>query len=392
MASAHDRITGDFGIAPSVQSEQRATHRCRFGLLFLVGGLGFFAGILGGIIAAAIIVPFSTIIPNGSVSPSGMGWRGTPTFPSSITFGSAVVDVFTVATATGAPAMLPLEEHSGRGVIVSNDGWVATVRSVLPSTARVRTERRSIVVGRDRRIRAVDRIAFDPISDLAFLHVIDLDGAVLPIRERMDLRANESLFAPSAYGGVVDLTFAGTRTIRRAGQDAAWGSSDRWATAIMPWPTADVLAGTPFMDASGSLVGIEVGESGDVLPAGAIASALPSLFARSVVERNALGVTYRDAAEFGHELGERTEGVTIITNGVAPTSPLRGKLEGGDRITAVGEDMLTAYRYLSDLIQEYPIGGRVTLHVIHGGSGKEESLEVALGRLTGESLLVAAAK
>jgi len=356
----------------------------RVGLIVLVGIVGFLAGAAGGLAAISFILPFPTVFDGIVLRGNRVASRATALLPALAPIAASVVDLFMVDGQADPPALLPLAARTGRGVAITSDGWVVTVRSAFP----VRAAARPVVVTSDRKIRGVDRIAFDPISDLAFIHVPTIAASVLPLRPRDGLPIGTALFVPTADGGLIPVAL---RTLAARSQAGIIRSSDRLVSAIALDTRIDVPTGTPVVDADGAMVGITLG--GElVLPVDAITSALPPLFSGGVVTRNVLGVLFRDTSEFGYDPLHVGEGVALNHDGrtpaVAPSSALHDRLVEGDTLLAIGDDPLTARRTLPELLQEYPLGATIPIRARHGD--REIVLTVPLSTRSGETLIVAA--
>lgn len=356
--------------------------RERIGAIIFTGVFGFLAGAVGGLVVVAAL-PSSSPFAFGSIAAAfhrTLAPRAPFTPPVSRSIAAAVVDVFAVSAAGDLPALLPFEQRMGRGVALTSDGWIVTVRSAVPVAAHG-DRRIPVVVGMDRIIRSVDRIAFDPITDLVFLHAAALDAAVLPLHDRRDVDAGIPAYLPTVDGGIAATSIRAL--FARDTPPSGGRSSDRWATAIALTGDSEAPAGTPIIDADGALMGLTRSD-GSAIPVDAMRAALPSLFAHGTVARNALGVTYRDAADFAHRQGEDTDGAVVLA--IDRAAAAAAVLHVNDRIVAVGDDVLTARRALADVIQEYPVGARVELHIVH--SGKPSTVAVTLATVRGASLLV----
>ncbi|MDP3771259.1 MAG: S1C family serine protease [bacterium] len=355
----------------------------RIGMIVLVGIVGFLAGAAGGLAAISFILPFPIVFDGAVLRRSRAQPRVTANLPALAPIAASVVDLFAVDGKADPPTLLPLASRTGRGVALTSDGWVVTVRSALPT----RVAARPVVITSDRKIRGVDRIAFDPISDLAFVHVPTIAASVLPLRPRDGLPIGTALFVPTADGGLVPVTL---RTLTARADTDAVRSSDRLVAAIALDANIDVPIGTPVVDAEGAMVGITMG--GDlVLPVDAITSALPSLFANGAVTRNVLGVSFRETSEFGYDPQRVADGIVLSRDGRTPavssSSPLRNRLAEGDALLAIGDDPLTARRTLPELLQEYPLGASVPIRARHGD--RDIVLSIMLATRSGETMIVA---
>ncbi|MFH1430718.1 MAG: S1C family serine protease [Candidatus Uhrbacteria bacterium] len=354
----------------------------RVGWILLTGAIGFVAGIAGGLIGMATLFPASLSTSSGIVRSGVMTRSSVEEFPSLAQVSAAVVDQFTVSKYAPTPTLIPLAQRSGRGIALTSDGWVMTVRSALDE----RGDQLPVVVSRDRRIHAVSRIALDPVSDLVFLAVPTLQVPVFPLRDQVGLHVGERLYAPTSDGGVVAVTLRSRRT--RMG-DETFRSSDRWDSLLAIDAATKLDPGTPVVDEDGALVGV-VMDGTYVYPVELITSALPSLFKDGVVLRNTLGVTYRDLSEYaiapdGVDSGAllaAPSGKRVFTS----VSPFVGLVRAGETILAIGDDPLTA-RSLSALLQEYPLGAVVEVTVL-GVDGVERTASVPLVKEGGDVLTV----
>ncbi|MBI4433153.1 serine protease [Candidatus Uhrbacteria bacterium] len=374
--------------AAKAQDSPRAPMRPRrIGLVVLVSVVGFLAGITGGLVSMSILVRLTGPLFGGS-TPAWMVMRApAATLPSLASIVASTVDVFATDAAEEPPTLLPLDRRTGRGVALTTDGWIVTTRAAVPLDRRIRP----VIVTSDRRMIVADRIATDPSSDLVFLHVAGARMAVLPLRDRDDLDAGDPLVIPTADGGMVPVT------VRTRVAHVAPGSlhmSDRFATLLsVHGAGAEVSVGAPVVDRAGALVGV-LADATHAIPVAAIASALPTLFRDGVVARNALGIRYRDAAEFGYlPMSGREEGITLAADralpAVDPRGPSRGILMAGDTILAVEDDPLTGRRPLPELLQEYPLGSRITLRVLRDSQSLTIPMTLAVHQ--GSVLVVARA-
>lgn len=363
--------------------EQPARKSGRIGMIVLIGIVGFLAGVAGGLAAVAFLLPSPSVFDGIVARRSRSITPATRALPSLAPITASVVDFFVVDGKEDIPALLPLSSRTGRGVALTSDGWVVTVRASLP----LRSTLRPVVVTADRTIRRIDRIAYDPISNLAFVHIPDLQSAVLPLRSRGGMAVGTPLWQPTPDGGLIPLTL---RTLVARDNPGTIRSSDRWISTIALHTPSDTPPGTAVVDGDGAMVGVVVDDA-HALPIDAVTSALPSLFSAGAVQRNVLGVSYRDASEFGFSQRASTDGVVLARDGrlpaITPKSPLTKKLQEGDELLAIGDDPLTARRLLPELLQEYPIGATVRIRARH--AGRDLTLEVPLGTVKGEVVVVA---
>ncbi|MDO8462651.1 MAG: S1C family serine protease [bacterium] len=347
----------------------------RAGWMLFTGALALIAGIVGGLVGMAFLFP----VPQTSGAQVIIGRvaareGGSDQFPALAPLAAAVVDIVDIHDAVA------LADRHGRGVVLTSDGWVATLRTALP-TARGSAPG---IVARDRTLHAVTEVAYDPMSDLAFLRVPTLSATVVPIRDRDGRYPGMPLFAPTEDAGLV-LVRLRARSVRE--QPAALQSSDRWGSRLTFDGSTPLIRGTPLVDEDGAVVALVLAD--DVaLPVDAMVTALASLFRDGAVTRNALGVMYRDRSAFIVDDTDAGQGAIIEApprgRAFTASSPLREVLEEGDRIIAVGDDPLTERRFLEEILQEYPLGAVITLSVL--AEGEAATHTVTLTKVTGETV------
>lgn len=352
--------------------------RHRIGVILLAASVGAMTGFIGGIAAEAIL-PSGAQPPVDGILRRIITPRRDPALPSLTTLAEATVDLFVVPGRAPLPASLPIAQRTGRGVALTSDGWVVTVRAAVPSEVLHGGGTQWIAAsGADRRLRSVDRIAVDPISDLIFVRVHDSDATVIPFRATRELDIGTELVVPSVDGGA-------TRTSLRSASapSSDLRTSDVWTLALRLSSAVDAPPGTPVVDRNGALVGV-LSDATSVIPADAITSATASLFARGVVERNILGLTYHDLADEVRNDRGPASGLMLAAGdwapAIAPSSPLVRELRAGDVITAIGDDTLTVRRTLPELLQEYPLGAEVQIRVLRNGKTGNVSARLATAR------------
>lgn len=346
-----------------------------------MGVLGFCAGAVGGLVATALLAPQPVTFIGGPTRRPSLAMGEDSSLPALAPITAAVVDVFHVGRDEALPVRRSRAERTGRGVVLTSDGWIVTVADALPT----RRSRRSAVASHDGRLHAVARVAFDPISRLVFLQVPTLEAPVLPLRDVHALSVGMPLLVPTDDGGAMPLTVRMRSVYRNPGTVR---SSDVWGGVLALNVTEPMIPGTPIVDGDGAIVGIAV-DAQYALPMEALQSTLASLFADGVVTRNALGISYEHVGDFVQADPSARDGVILASDGAMPlfssASPLKGKVVAGDTIVAIGDDPLTARRGLAELLQEYPLGATVTVRTLHDRAAR--TLEVTLARMSGEVIV-----
>jgi S1-C subfamily serine protease len=348
----------------------------RIGWLLIGVIVGALAGFVGGIVGAALIPPVA-VVDDALVRYVATVSTSSSTVADVSSVVEATVDVF--ADGAGAdPSTLALDQRSGRGVFLTSDGWLVTTTGVLGDDE---ADLSPMIVTYDRTVHAVDRIARDPVTSLVFMHVSNVNSAVVPFREADTLRIGESVGSPSVDHGI-----ASTALQSNVGRLAvsAPESSEVIRARVTLRDAIDVPLGSPLVDGGGSMVGLLVSPR-FAYDMTAVLGALPSLFSDGTIARNALGIRYRDLSQFGRASSSSPSGVIVSGDARNPAirtgSAADGVFDDGDVILAIDDVQLSELQSLPEQLQEYPLGATVPFRVRRGD--QELLREVAVDVLRG---------
>ncbi|HET6622685.1 MAG TPA: trypsin-like peptidase domain-containing protein [Candidatus Saccharimonadales bacterium] len=289
----------------------------------------------------------------------------------------------------------PTEETAaGTGMIISEDGYVLTNRHVIGD----RTSSVTIVLADGTVKRNVKVIGRDPLNDLAFLKIDDVDdlkpvslgdSSTLSVGEKVIAIGNalgqyQTTVTSGIISGLGRPIVAGDRGLGGIEQLSNLLQTD---AAINPGNS-----GGPLLTLSGKVIGINTAVAegaegiGFAIPINQAKGLIQSVLKTGQVVRAYLGVRYvsvTPVAKDRYDLGV-DDGAYIVAGsrsepGVLPGSPAdKAGLKEKDVITAINGQAIDARHPLSDLISQYTVGD--TIDVAYSRSGQTHSTKVTLER------------
>ena len=275
----------------------------------------------------------------------------------------------TAASAAGeraAPSVVRVGRHGGRGCgIVVADGHVLTNSHNL-------RDRTTEIGFADGRTQQGEVTALDPDGDLAVL-AVDTGGAAPLEWADAPPAAGDVVFGVArTAGGDVRLTFGMVSGVARAFR----GPRGRRVTGSLEHtaPLARGSSGSPVVDETGRLVGINTARLGDgfylALPADAdLRERVDALIRGEEPRRLLLGVGIARpevAAKLRASVG-LPDRVGLLVRSVAGDSPAeRAGIAVGDLLTAAGGRDLASVDHLHDALDAARAENRLELHVVRG--------------------------
>jgi serine protease Do len=271
----------------------------------------------------------------------------------------------------------PPQAGLGSGVIVSEDGYIATNNHVIENADVVTV---TLSDNREFRAKVVGR---DPQTDIALLKI---EGAKLPaltFGDSSQVSVGDRVLAvgnPYGLGGTVTTGIV-SATSRRAGLGLAYEDFIQTDAAINPGNSGGALVdlegrliglNTAILSRSGGFQGI-----GLAVPADLVRHVVNSLAEHGEVIRGFLGVTVQSltpdlASSFNLE---RTEGALVSE--VSPGSPAsKAGLKGGDLILKFDGKPVTDSARLSLMVAQTAPGKKAEIEVLRDGERQTLSAEI----------------
>ena len=284
----------------------------------------------------------------------------------------------------GTPLPSPSLRGQGTGVIIGEDGTIATNNHVVAGAKRLQ------VTLQDGRKLAAELVGSDPETDLAILRV-DVKG--LPAAKIGDSNALEPGDWVVAVGNPFGLDHTVTVGVvsakNRSGVGVAiYENFIQTDAAINPGNS-----GGPLLDLDGQVVGINTairssaGGSdgiGFAIPSSTLKSVLPSLLASGHVSRGWLGVSIqRLTPELARSFGAKVDQGALISEIRAGAPAEKAGLRSGDIVLALDGTPVNGPAELSEKIAALEPGTKVELETLR--DGKRSTIEVTLALRPGET-------
>lgn len=288
----------------------------------------------------------------------------------------AVVGVARQTYITGFGEERLEEFESGSGVVISNDGYIATNYHVIENADQI-----SVLIPGKGRYEA-ELIGVDTLTDLALLKIDEVDLVSIPLGDSEEIMIGETVVAIGNPLGLQQTVTAGI--ISAVGRQVRFAGSEFTHTFLQ----TDALinpgnSGGPLVNTSGEMIGINTAKVA-ILGVEGIGLAVPS---RTVIR------VMDDIKEFGRVIrphfGLLLDDWLNYDDGIEPMMGVRivevlkdsaadqAGLLPGDIIVAIGEhDVLYMAQLFDSLLSFYP---DETVTVLFYRDGEQQEVEVTLG-------------
>ena len=285
-------------------------------------------------------------------------------------------------------------QSAGTGMIVSKDGYIVTNKHVIEGTREIQ-----VVTDEGTTYDDVDIVGEDPLNDVAYLKINDVDNLpTITLGDSKTIAVGMPVLAiGNALGAyqnsVTNGIVSGTgRSVTAADSD---GSNAENLTDMIQTDAAinPGNSGGPLVNAAGEVIGINTAVSTDsngigfAIPISAVKGMLKNIMEDGNDSRAYLGVSYINiTAEVAktydlpvkHGAYVYSERNGRPTNAVAAGGPAEeAGVETGDIITKVGNIEVGNAGSVMTLVGEYKSGETINITILR--DGKEKVLTVKLG-------------
>ena len=271
----------------------------------------------------------------------------------------------------------PPQAGLGSGVIISDDGYVATNNHVIEDADTVTV---TLTDNREYRASVVGR---DPQTDLALLKIEASELPALTFGDSSQVAVGDRVLAignPYGLGGTVTTGIV-SATSRRAGLGLAYEDFIQTDAAINPGNSGGALVdlegrliglNTAILSRSGGFQGI-----GLAVPADLVRHVVNSLAANGEVIRGFLGVTVQGLTPALARSFDLENSQGALVSEVTPNSPAAAAgLKSGDIITTVGGNPVADSARLSLAIAQTTPGQKVELEILRDGKRQTVTAQV----------------
>lgn len=269
----------------------------------------------------------------------------------------------------------PPQSGLGSGVIISNDGYIATNNHVVQGADSLLV---TLNDGRELKAKVVGR---DPQTDIAVIKVDAKDLPAVTLADSSQIEVGDRVLALGNPFGIGETVTTGIVSAkgRRPGLGLAYEDFIQTDAAINPGNSGGAL-----VDIEGRLIGINtaiLSRSGGfqgvglAVPSNLVGHVADSLVKRGKVVRGYLGVGAQDITPaLADSLGLTSRAGALVAD-VQPDSPAsKAGLASGDVITAVNGQKVEDANRLTFTVGAIAPGTKVSLDVLRDGKTKELTL------------------
>lgn len=271
-------------------------------------------------------------------------------------------------------------EASGSGVIITNDGFIATNNHVIENASKIE------VVLNDKRSYVAELIGRDPETDLALLKIEENDLAFLPFGNSDAVKVGEWVIAVGNPFNLTSTVTAGIvsakgRNINLLRQNNEYAIENFIQTdaAVNPGNSGGALVST-----SGQLIGINTAIASQTGSYAGYSFAVPVNIAKKVlddllkygeVKRAILGVRIQDiTAELADEKGIKDIKGVYVPEVIKDGAGDKAGIKDGDIITKIDGTTVNKASELQEQISKYHPGDKITVNIIRKGEAMEKSV------------------
>lgn len=264
----------------------------------------------------------------------------------------------------------------GSGVILTEDGMIATNAHVVRRASRVRV---TLVDGRAEDAKVV---GLDVDTDLAVVSIEARDLVTAPLRAKEEARVGEWVLAIGNPLGLDHAVTAGIVSGRgRSASIAAYEDFIQTDAAINPGNS-----GGPLVDLEGRVIGINTAVAnpaaggqgiGFAIPARMVDEVVSQLAASGRVTRGYMGVQLNEITdEYARARGYRGSSRVVIARAEPGTPAARAGVESGEIIDAVdGKPVSSLQRFMASIARLRP-GTVVELGLVRGRERRTVELKL----------------
>ncbi len=290
----------------------------------------------------------------------------------------AVVGIFNYKTSSNdiQKNIYQKKDFLGNGLILTNDGWVVTTNNV------VKADGQYSLVTQDHKIYKVKRIERDGSLGLMFLKVEAENLPVISMGRLQDVYEGEKVVSVAGLS-YFNRNLTVDRVANRSFQitNRLIFNTENYNLFIsLARELKNEFWGAPVFNLNKQVIGLISDYHGInyIIPADYLKRSFNQLLTQNKIERTYLGIEYIDLARVvSHDLNYHG---ALIMN-IKKDSPLSQKglgIEAGDIIIKIGDDIINENNNLTNLVQEYKMGDKITLTILDKDNNEEMEVEIVL--------------
>jgi serine protease Do len=279
---------------------------------------------------------------------------------------------------------------SGSGVIISEDGYIATNNHVVQDASKIE------VTLNDKRTYVAEIIGTDPATDLALIKIDEKELPYLPYGNSDSVKVGEWVLAVGNPFNLTSTVTAGiisakARNINILGKNSSIESFLQTDAAVNPGNSGGALVNT-----NGQLIGINAAIASNTgsytgysfaIPVNIVRKVMNDLLQFGKVQRAYLGVTFEEIdSKFAKEKNiDKVKGIYITAIDDDGSAKNAG-IVVGDIITKIGNSAINSSSELQEAVATHSPGDKVT--VSYTRDGKDKEVIVTLKNISGTTDIV----
>jgi len=275
---------------------------------------------------------------------------------------------------TGFASLEP-SGYQGKGVIITNDGWILTNKNVAATNVEDYW-----IFGADHKLYKTEKVISDYRTNVVFLKI---NAQNLPVAEfvlKNDLTAGQNVFVFSGEqvltNNVSQINYSQIATTK----DFIHSSEEFYKFIMLSDPVGEEFVGSPVINLEGKTIGFVENKQGVVIPVDHVLPLMRVLAEQEKWTWPYLGIKFYDLSEvLNPEYEQRSGAMILSTAGIAKTSPAFELFLAEDIIKKVEQEEINEHKNLSELISQYQVGDNVRFTIIRAGEQKE--VEVILSEI-----------
>lgn len=279
-------------------------------------------------------------------------------------------------------------EGAGTGIIISKDGYVLTNKHVVSGADEVD------VISSDGSIYVGEVVGSDPLNDIAFLKIRDVDNLTpASLGDSSTVRVGQKVIAIGNSLGQYQNTVTngiisglGRPVVAAVDQ---FGTSTESLTDLLQTDTAinPGNSGGPLINMAGQVIGINTAIASDAqgigfaIPINASKGLIRGVLKDGTIQKAYLGVQYMAITpevrteykleqKRGAYVQSGAQGSAVVSGGPAD----KAGIKDGDIITKVNDKEVGPQGGLGSLISEFLPGEEITLTILRDGQSREVKL------------------
>ena len=286
----------------------------------------------------------------------------------------------------------PMQEGSGSGVIITNDGYIVTNNHVIDRSAEIE------VTLNDKRTFKATLIGADPSTDIALIKIDAKDLSVIPFGDSDALKIGEWVLAVGNPFNLTSTVTAGivsakARNINILNAEMKIESFIQTDAAVNRGNSGGALVNT-----RGELIGINTAIASHTgayagysfaVPSSIVSKVVADLRKHGVVQRAIFGVEIRDISnEFLKEKNLKTLDGAYVNKVAENSAAEKAGIKEGDILNKVNGVTVKSVSELQEQIGRHRPGDKVNVTVLR--DNKSLTLDVQLKNIDGNTDVVSA--